>query len=109
RRFRFDGTGERVAAERAEAYHTLFDLLARLQLHAIIVDHDQHTAAVHDGSLLRKIERDDGNVFLQDVLPDVELGPVGERKDTDRLALCNPGVVDLPHFRTLVLRIPGVT
>src|SRR5438270_2487473 len=41
-----------------------------------------------------------------DVLPHVQLGPVGKRKDADALALIDPAVVEVPQFRALVLRVP---
>src|SRR5690606_21790125 len=40
--------------------------------------------------------------------PDIELGPIGQRKHTDRFTRRHTGIVDLPHLRALVLRIPGV-
>ena len=43
-----------------------------------------------------------------DVLPDVELGPVGERKDADALALVLARVVEAPELRALLLRVPAV-
>ena len=43
------------------------------------------------------------------VLPHVQLGPIGDRKDANALALVDFGVVEIPQFRTLVLRIPAVT
>ena len=79
-----------------------------LQLQPVVVDHDQHAVALDDRPLLGEIERHDRDVFLQDVLPDVELGPVRQREDADRFARRDAGVVDLPHLRPLVLRVPGV-
>jgi len=45
-------------------------------------------------------------LLLADVLPDVQLGPVGQREDPDVLALADPGVEDAPQLGALVLRIP---
>src|SRR5690606_3466902 len=42
------------------------------------------------------------------ILPDVELGPVGEREDPNTLSLGLLRVVKVPQFRPLVLRIPAV-
>jgi hypothetical protein len=47
-------------------------------------------------------------VFLVDVLPDVDLRPVGEREDADRLPLVDLAVVEVPQLRALVLGIPLV-
>ncbi len=41
-----------------------------------------------------------------DVVPDVQLGPVGERKDADALALIEAAVVQVPEFGPLVLGVP---
>ena len=41
-----------------------------------------------------------------DVLPDVQLGPVGQREDPDVLALVDPAVVEAPQLGALVLRVP---
>ena len=43
-----------------------------------------------------------------DVLPDVELGPVRDRKNTDALPLGLSRVVKVPELRALVLRVPAV-
>ena len=43
-----------------------------------------------------------------DVLPDVQLGPVANRKHTDALTPVDPAVVEVPELRSLVLRIPSV-
>ena len=43
-----------------------------------------------------------------DVLPDIQLGPVGEWEDADALTLLDLGVVKVPQFRSLTLRFPPV-
>ena len=82
--------------------------LAGAQLHALVVDHDQRAVALHHRPRLGEIERHDGDVFHQDVLPDVELGPVRQRKDADGFAGPHARVVEPPEFGPLVLRIPGM-
>ena len=47
----------------------------------------QSAVALDDGPLLGKIERHDGNVLGRDVVPDVEFGPVGQRKHPHRSRL----------------------
>jgi hypothetical protein len=44
--------------------------------------------------------------FTLDVLPHVQLGPVADREGADVLALVAAGVVQVPQFRALVLRVP---
>src|SRR3546814_1996050 len=58
--------------------------------------------------LLGKVQRRHRYAFPEDVQPDIELGPVGDRKHPHRLALVDPGVVEVPQFRTLVLGIPAM-
>ena len=60
------------------------------------------------GRCLGEIKRHDRDVLALDVLPDVGLGPVRQREDADRLARRDARVVDVPHFRPLVLRVPDM-
>ena len=43
-----------------------------------------------------------------DILPDIQLGPVGERKDPNTLPRSDTGVVEIPEFRPLILGVPAV-
>lgn len=54
------------------------------------------------------MERHYVDLFQIDVLPDIQLGPVGEREHPDALPLVDLAVVDAPQLRALVLRIPAV-
>ena len=94
-----DRARQRVAAERAEAHPRQRRLLARLERHAVVVDHDQRPVALDDRPLLREVERHDRDLLAVDVVPDVELGPVREREDADRLALVLARVVEPPELR----------
>ena len=53
-----------------------------------------------------EIQRHHRNVLRVDVLPDVQLRPVRERKHADALALVDAAVVQVPQLRPLVLRVP---
>ena len=44
--------------------------------------------------------------LLADVFPHVHLGPVGQREHAHVFTRVEPGVVEVPDFRALVLRIP---
>ena len=46
------------------------------------------------------------DLFAPDVFPYIPLGPVAERKDTHVFARVEARVVEVPDFRSLVLRIP---
>ena len=48
-------------------------------------EHNRATADDH-AALASEIERHDGNIFLLDVKPDVEFGPIREGKDANRLS-----------------------
>src|SRR5437764_5269820 len=48
----------------------------------------------------------DLDLLLGDVLPDVELGPVGQREHPDVFAPLVPAVVERPQLGPLVLRVP---
>ena len=47
---------------------------------ALVVDHDQR-AVLDNLALGGEVQRDDRDAFQVDVLPDVQLGPVGQRED----------------------------
>ena len=97
-----------IAAERAKAHAEHFRRLAWLKRQPIVVDHDQRARALHDRTRLGEIERDDRNILGFDVVPDVELGPIRQRKHPHRFAALQPRVVKPPKFRALVARVPGV-
>jgi hypothetical protein len=71
-----------------------------------LLDGKQRIAAHIHGPLLGKVEIDHGNLLLVDVLPDVHLRPVGERKDANAFAGMNARVVEVPQLGPLVLRVP---
>src|SRR3569623_425046 len=83
RRATLDRPGQRVTAQRPEPHALHLRLLPRLEPHPLVVDHDHHAVAVHDRPLLGEVERHDRDLLEVDVLPDVKLGPVGEREDPD--------------------------
>src|SRR5882757_1485838 len=56
--------------------------------------------------LFCEIERNYRNFFQVDVMPDVQFGPVGERKYADALPWIDAGVIEVPQFGALVLRVP---
>ena len=55
---------------------------------------------------LREIERHHRNVLDVDVVPDVELGPVRERKHADALPWRDAAVQEVPELGALALGIP---
>src|SRR3712207_1124668 len=59
-----------------------------------LVDRVQHPLALDDLPLLGEVQRRDGDLLAEDVLPDVQLGPVRQREDPDRLTEVDAAVVD---------------
>src|SRR5208282_6345834 len=73
-----------------------------------VILHNQHPVSLYDGTFVRKIQRNDGNVVDVDVLPDIKLGPVRQREYTDTFPISALCVVEPPQFRTLLLWVPAV-
>ena len=108
---RANGPGAGDAAEAAESTEDLLDLLARRRPVALapaedVVEDDDLSVADHGLARLREVERIDGDLLEVDVLPHVELRPVRQREDTDRLAGIDPRIVEVPQLGALVLRVP---
>ena len=53
-----------------------------------------------------EVERRHRDVFQEDILPYIHLGPVGDREHTEVLAHVLSAVEDVPELRALVLRVP---
>ena len=104
----FDAPCQRIAAQGPEAYLLVHDFFSRLEAHAVVVDHDDVAVTIDAGPFLGKVQRDDVDVFPFDVLPDIFFRPVGNGKYAHTFPLVNMRVVQFPHFRTLVLRIPSL-
>jgi hypothetical protein len=102
---RADGAGAIRAAQRAHAAHHQLRLLAGQQRH-IVLHRNQRLAAHHHGPLLGEIQRHDGDLLEIDVLPHVELGPIGKREDANAFALIDVAVEQVPQLGALVLGVP---
>src|SRR4051812_17912519 len=106
-RLALDRPRQRVATERAEAHLAHHRLLA-VQREALVVDHQDHAVAFHRRPLRRIIQRHDLDLLLEDVLPHVELGPVGQREHADALAPALADIVQRPQLGPLALGVPAV-
>src|SRR5262249_40376347 len=105
------GTGTGHAPEAAESTQHPLDFLAwpRAVFSARReepVEEDDLPVACHDVSFACVIQRVDGNFLEIDVLPDVELRPIRQRKDANRLFRADPAVVEIPEFGALILWVP---
>src|SRR5664279_1241431 len=101
----FDGAGAGDVADSAKPHRDPLDRFAglgRRQGH----DRNEQAAPAHDLAPMREIEAGQRQALAFDVLPDVELGPVGDGKDAQVLARMQVGVVEVPALGPLVLRIP---
>src|SRR5690606_9646635 len=104
----FHRAGQRVAAQGPEAHHLHFRYFAGVQRHALVVDHDQRAVTLDHRAFGGEVQGYDRDAFQIDVLPDVQLGPVGQGEYADALALVHLAVVDVPQFRALVFRVPAM-
>src|SRR4026209_223346 len=100
-----DRARARRAAERAHTAHHELRLLSETERNERLFDRDERFAANDDLPLLGEIERHHGSVLLVDVLPDVDLGPVRQRKHADALAGPDAAVEKLPELRPLTFGI----
>src|SRR5690606_14790052 len=55
-----------------------------------------------------KVQGNNGDILQVDVLPDIQLSPVGEWEYANTFALVHATVVDIPQFRPLVFGIPAM-
>src|ERR1700693_1821544 len=101
-----DRAGQRIAAERPESDRSDLWSLPWFEGETIVVDHDERPAAANHRARLREIERDHGDSLLMEVDPDVELGPVRERKHADALGFPFAPVVKPPRLRRPPAAVP---
>ena len=103
-------------AERSPTFYR-FDSMEQFQVwkemderdeEPIVIYHQQKTLSLDGWPLGRQVQRYDGDAFQMDVLPDIQLRPVGNGKYTNALALGLLGVIEIPQFRPLVFRVPSV-
>ncbi len=69
---------------------------------------DPDSVSVDDFSGFGEIKVGERDLLHIDVLPDIQLGPVRERKDPDALTRIDFGVVEAPQFGALVFGVPAV-
>src|SRR5579871_4316185 len=82
-------------------------LLAQaLPWHRVRPERQQHPVAAEDLAAVGEIDGGELDLLAGDVLPDVELGPVGEREDAEVLSRSVAGVVEAPQLGALVARVP---
>ena len=80
-----DSARERVTPQGAEANLLHLDLLARLKLHPLVIHHDDMPVTINDRSYVGGVQRNDIDVLPTNVLPDILLSPVRQRKNSNAL------------------------
>ncbi len=108
RRAALSGAGQGITAQSTKPHHPHFRLFTFVQRHPIIIDHDQIAATPDDWPAGGKVQRYNGDVLIADILPDIQLGPVGQREDTHGFTLVDAGVVGAPQLRALVPGVPAM-
>ena len=78
-----------------------------MQLARAVGDRVEHPVAAEDLALVGEVDRRHLELLGLDVLPHVELGPVGEREDADVLAPADAPVVEVPQLGALGLAGPS--
>src|SRR5687768_14719961 len=104
-RTRCDGAGAGHVAHGAIADGHALHLLVVADVEER-VDRHVHAVAPEDLTLVGVVDAGHLQLLVGDVLPDVHLGPVGDREDAHVLALPYAAVVDVPQLGALVARIP---
>ena len=104
--FRFNGTGKWITSQSSKANCANFLLCRYFWRHAVIVNKNEIAINIDNISGGRIIEWYNGNVFFADLLPDIQLCPVGDRKDPDTFTLVNFSIIEVPEFRPLIFGIP---
>src|SRR5690606_5035533 len=92
-------------ADGAVAHHGLEERLVVAALDDVAVG-QEHAVALEDLARVGDVDGRDLDALAADVVPHVELGPVGQREDPDVLALADARVVKVPQLGALVLRVP---
>src|SRR2546429_3284562 len=105
-RRRLDRARAAHVAHRAVAHRRAERVLAGQALD-VVGDGVEHPVAAEDLALVGEVHRRHLEALGEDVLPDVELGPVGQREDADVLAAADAPVVDVPQLGALVARVPA--
>src|SRR5258708_23619031 len=100
-----DCAGAGTASQRTQAARDpLF--FAGQTLHEWLLHGNQAVAAHQHAPRLCKVERNNRDFLEMDVVPDVELSPVGQWEDADAFARADAAIEEAPQFGALSLRIP---
>ena len=98
------------AGARHVAHRAVADPLGErlLAVHPLdeVADRVEHPVALEHLALVGGVERRHLEPLGEDVLPHVELGPVGDREHADVLAAADPAVVERPQLGPLAARVP---
>ena len=103
----FDDAGAGHVADGAAADEAFFEGFAVVVVDGEVVGVGEEDAVAVDGeAFVGEVDGGDGDVFLEDVLPDVQFGPVAEGEDSEVFAVVAAAVVEVPEFWSLVFGVP---
>src|SRR5271156_2698395 len=103
-----DRTGQRITAQSAKAHGANFGALAGRQWKAIVIHHEKYAVPLDDRAVGGKVQGNDRDILQVNVLPNIQLGPIGNGEYTDALAFVRGGVVETPKLGALILRVPAM-
>src|ERR1700722_14343085 len=92
-------------ADRTEAHRLLADFLPGVRAHPL-AEGQEYAVALDDFPLVGVVDGWQLDAFTPDVLPDIELGPVGKGKGAQVLAGADAALVELPQLGSLCFGIP---
>src|SRR6202034_4346142 len=95
-------------AQTAKAHGAKVGALARRQWKAMVVHHEKYAVPLDDRPFGGKVQGHDLDILQMDVLPNIQLGPIGNGEYTNTLALVRGGVVETPELGALILRVPAM-
>ena len=101
----FKGARDCEIAEGPETDMHHFGRFIRAEVEVVGVGEDL-ACATDALAVMREVERRQGDVLAEDVVPHVELGPVVQREDAEVLAGRVHAVEQVPQLGTLVLGVP---
>ena len=103
----FDDAGAGHVADGAASDEAFFEGFSVVVVAGEVVGVGEQDAVAVDGeAFVGEVDGRYRDVFLEDVLPDVQFGPVAEGEDSEVFAVVAAAVVEVPEFRSLVFGVP---
>src|ERR1019366_378343 len=81
-------------------------LFAGQSLHKGLLHRDERIATHQHEPRLGEVKRNDGNLFEMNVVPDVELSPIGKRENANAFVGPDAAIEEVPQLGALIFGIP---